>query len=420
MKANFKHIEDYIEQAENLNLLANDNLRQQAANDLQQFGFPALKTERWKYTSAKALLRSPYQLAKVTSLSKSDIEQWLLADSYHCILVNGVFSEALSDLPEGLQLEPINPTTSLLDTAQTGFSTLNILLCPRVYQLTLSGNIAKPIQMLSIAANCADETIMQHLIFDVQAEARADVLYQTIALDNASDYWRNNVCEVNIAENATFNFYQMQQESDAAKQTDYVIANQLKNSNFNHFNIDLGGQLVRHDIHTRLQAERATCIFNGLYMAHGKQHVDNHTTIEHLHRHTYSKEYYKGIVDEQAHAVFNGRVLVAQDAQKVDSAQKNANLLLSNECEIDTKPELEIYADDVKCAHGATVGQLDNSAVHYLQSRGIDVEIAKKLLTYGFANEVIETIEHNSIQQFIRNELAQWFATDQVLQELMQ
>jgi Fe-S cluster assembly protein SufD len=212
----------------------------------------------------------------------------------------------------------------------------------------------------------------------------------------------------------------LQQEASAAKHTHFMGVQQLEHSLFTSFNIDLGGQLVRNDLHTTLQAVEASCDLQGIYLLKEKQHVDNHTAINHAHAITYSNEYYKGILQDKSRAVFNGRVLVEPDAQKIDSNQKNDNLLLSADCEIDTKPELEIYADDVKCAHGATVGQLDEAAIFYLQARGITDIVARKMLTFGFAYEVAENIKQPLIHDVVKKALLNWFSSDETLQALLQ
>ena len=174
-----------------------------------------------------------------------------------------------------------------------------------------------------------------------------------------------------------------------------------KNSRLESHSIALGGALVRNDIHSQLAAEGAEIIMNGLYMTKDKQHVDNHTRVDHMKPRTYSTENYRGVLNGKSRAVFNGKVVVHPQAQKIDAQQSNANLLLSDDAEIDTKPELEIYADDVKCSHGATVGQLDKNMLFYLRSRGIDEDTARSLLTYAFADEVISKID----LQPIRNRL---------------
>ena len=183
--------------------------------------------------------------------------------------------------------------------------------------------------------------------------------------------------------------------------------------------LDIGGKLVRNDINTKSLSSNAYCQLNGLYITNHKQHVDNHTLIEHLSPHSTSSEFFKGIVDDKSRAVFNGSVIVHEGAIKTDAQQTNANLLLSSDAEIDTKPQLEIYNDDVKCAHGATIGQLDEDALFYLRSRGINEKDAKALLTFGFAKSLINTIPEATIKHKLTQLVLQKLDATQSIKEFL-
>jgi Fe-S cluster assembly protein SufD len=228
--------------------------------------------------------------------------------------------------------------------------------------------------------------------------SQATVIESYIGL-NDSDYFNNTVTEVCMKQNAHLQHYKIQQESMQAYHIGSLKITQAKDSRVESHSISLGGALVRNDIHSLLEAEGAGIRMNGLYMATGKQHVDNHTRVDHMRPHTSSHEIYRGVLNDHARGVFNGKVVVHKDAQKTDAVQSNANLLLSDNAEVDTKPELEIYADDVKCAHGATVGQLDQDMLFYLRSRSIDENTAKSLLTFAFADEVIRRINLDPIRK---------------------
>ena len=228
-------------------------------------------------------------------------------------------------------------------------------------------------------------------------QSEATLIESYVGLDDA-DYFTNAVTEISLADNAILKHYKVQQESLNAYHIGSLNAWQGKNSQLESHSVSLGGALVRNDIHSQLDAEGANIVMNGLYMTSGRQHVDNHTRVDHLKPHTYSTENYRGVLNDRSRAVFNGKVVVHKQAQKIDAHQNNANLLLSDDAEIDTKPELEIYADDVKCSHGATVGQLDENMLFYLRSRAIDEETARSLLTYAFADEVISKIEFMPIR----------------------
>ena len=225
----------------------------------------------------------------------------------------------------------------------------------------------------------------------MEANTEATLIENYIGLDDAN-YFTNTVTEVSLADGANLQHYKVQQESLNSTHIGNLNVMQQKDSRLISHSISLGGSLVRNDIHSQLAAEGASVVLNGLYMTKGKQHIDNHTRVDHLKPNTHSEENYRGVMNDNSRAVFNGKVIVHPQAQKIEAHQHNANLLLSDNAEIDTKPELEIYADDVKCSHGATVGQLDQDMLFYLRTRAIDEETAKSLLTFAFVEEVISKI----------------------------
>ena len=210
---------------------------------------------------------------------------------------------------------------------------------------------------------------------------------------NDETYFTNAVTEIVVNDNAIVDHYKLQRESMHAFHFSTLQVQQSRSSSFSTHSIALGGALVRNDVNTVLNGEGAEATLDGLYVVSGQQHVDNHTRIEHAKPHCSSRELYKGILDQKARAVFNGRIIVRPDAQKTDSKQTNKNLLLSEEALANTNPQLEIYADDVKCTHGATIGQLSADALFYMRARGIGLDTARNLLTYAFANEITNRIK---------------------------
>src|SRR5262249_35960865 len=212
-------------------------------------------------------------------------------------------------------------------------------------------------------------------------------LVETYAGRDGEVYFTNAVTEVVAGENAVLDHYKVQRESRAAFHVATTQVRQARSSNFSSHFIGLGGGLVRNEVRALLDAEGCECTVNGLYVAGGRQHADNHTVIDHARPHCASHELYKGILDGHAHGVFNGKIFVREDAQKTDAKQTNQTLLLSDDAVINTKPQLEIYADDVKCTHGATVGQLDAESLFYLRARGIGLDEARSLLIFAFAND---------------------------------
>jgi len=230
--------------------------------------------------------------------------------------------------------------------------------------------------------------------------SRATLVERYIALDDAV-YFTNAVAEIQLGNNAALDYYRVQEECAKAFHIGGVHVHQGRDSRFFAHGVSLGNALLRNDIDVRLAAGGAHCELIGIYLAAGRQHVDIHTRIDHLQPHGTSNEFYKGIIDGRGRSVFNGKVIVHPDAQKTDARQVNNNLLLSADAEVDTKPQLEIYADDVQCSHGATVGQLDADALFFLRSRGVDEAAARHLLTHAFAAEIIERVEVPALRAYL-------------------
>jgi Fe-S cluster assembly protein SufD len=218
-------------------------------------------------------------------------------------------------------------------------------------------------------------------------------------------YFTNAVTEVLLGEGAVLDFSKLECESDAAFHVATTEVSQRRDSSFTSHSISLGGALARHDLNVRLDAEGAGCTLNGLFIGSGTQHLDNHTLIDHAKPHGTSRELYKGIMDGQSRGIFNGKIIVRSDAQKTDAMQTNKNLLLSKEAIVNSKPALEIFANDVKCRHGSTIGQLDDAAMFYLRSRGIEEKEARDLLVYAFASDVASRIRVAPLRAFVEAQL---------------
>jgi len=228
--------------------------------------------------------------------------------------------------------------------------------------------------------------------------SKATVIESYISLGD-SHYFTNAVTEVKVDDGATLAHYKIQRESQRAFHVHTIDARQMRDSHYVSFSFATGGALSRTNIYTNLDGEGCGATLNGLYMADGEQHVDHQTNIVHAQPNCFSREIYKGILSGSAHGVFNGKVYVHPIAQKTDGKQTNNNLLLSEHARIDTKPQLEIFADDVRCTHGATVGRLDEMALFYMKSRGVSADKARRLLTYAFAADVLETIEVEAVRK---------------------
>jgi Fe-S cluster assembly protein SufD len=232
----------------------------------------------------------------------------------------------------------------------------------------------------------------------------------------AEVYFSNVVTEAVVGQNSVLSHYMIEQESKQAFNVSTLRVEQGRSSNVASHTVLLGGALVRNNVHPVLAGEGSECLINGLFMGTGRQHMDNFMRVEHASPHCDSRQFYQGILDGRSHGVFSGRIIVHKDAQKTDAKQTNNNLLLSQEAQIDTKPQLEIYADDVKCTHGATIGQIDEDAIFYLRSRGIAEDAARAMLLFGFANESLERMKIESIRQHLKTLVAQWLPEGKLLE----
>jgi Fe-S cluster assembly protein SufD len=262
--------------------------------------------------------------------------------------------------------------------------------------------LEKPLQLLHIVSETNTLAATRNIIV-LDTNAQAQIIESFVSIDNFN-YLTATVNEVFLAENAKLNWYKVQVESENASHFGGTYTKQSNNSYFEHYNIALGALLARNDVHNDLK-NGAECELNGLTVVAKKQHCDNHTRIIHAEPNGISREYYKSIADNRARAVFQGLIVIEEQAQKIKSSMNNRNLLLSNDAEIDTKPAISCYADDVQCSHGVTIGQLSEQSIFYLQSRGIDIESARNILTFAFANEMVDKISIESLKMVLQKEL---------------
>lgn len=395
-------------------------LEEQRLKALSQFseqGFPSSHEEEWRYTNVSAIEKKKFSPTINKTKNLVDIE-WLklyqLQEAWSVVLVDGHFSAELSsleDLPvdvlvmgmaDALQKLPetlenyINQSVNIDENSFIAFNTAwftdGLFVSVNAKRI-----LEKPIQVLHVATQqdvlAATRTV---IILDKMAEA--SIIETYVGYDNA--YLSSTVTEVFVGQNAHLTLYKMQCESEKAYHFGGIYVKQDRDAHFTHHNFAFGALLARSDIHTDLD-HASECELNGLYLGVKRQHIDSHTRISHIKPHGISRELYKGVLGDRARGVFQGRVIVAKDAQQTDSQMNNRNLLLSDDAEADSKPQLEIYADDVKCGHGVTVGQLDEKSIFYLQSRCIDEEVARNILTFAFANEMVDRIKIKVLHEMI-------------------
>ena len=396
-------------------------LRESALERFEQIGLPTTDVEDWKYTNVAPIARSafaPVAPDSPSELSADDVEAFIAPEAAsRLVFVNGVYRAEFSSteqLPAGVVVTDL---TSALngehefdmrshlarptETAMDGFNALNaaFLGSGALVYLPKGAQVARPIQLLFLAAPAPHPAAIFPRVLVVAERESAATIIESYASIEESTSFTNAVVEVFVGENARVTHYKVQRESERAFHIATTNAELERSGAYDLTTITLGAQLSRHGINVKLAHEGAECWVDGLYLVGTGQHADTHSLIDHISPHCTSHQLYKGILDGKSRAVFNGKVFVHRDAQKTDAQQSNKNLLLSNEARVDTKPQLEIYADDVKCAHGATVGQLEEEELFYLISRGLHTDLARNLLTYGFAEELVEKIKIESIKR---------------------
>jgi Fe-S cluster assembly protein SufD len=407
-------------------------IRKAAISRFAELGFPTTQHEEWKYTSVAPIVKVPFMTAdnQPGGLTKESLSLHTLGQAAcaQLVFVNGRYSPALSSigsLPDGVKAGSLATALSADPAAvepylarHAGyqghpFVALNTAFIQDGAFVSIpKGKVVEtPIHLLFVSTQDRPASTELSAGFDSAQDRRGTatvshprnlilagddsqtmIVESYIGLNNAL-YFTNVVTEIVAGENAVVAHYKLQRESEEAFHISTVQASLSRSSNFSSHSIDLGGALVRNDVNAILDGQGIECVLDGLYMVAGRQHVDNHTRIDHVKPHCRSRELYKGVLGGRSKGVFNGKIYVHKDAQKTDAKQTNKNLLLSEDAVINTKPQLEIYADDVKCTHGTTIGQLDQEAIFYLRSRGIDLEAARGLLTYAFASEMIGRIK---------------------------
>ena len=389
------------------------DLRTTAIARFESLGFPNMKQEAWRFTSVAPIADGSFELAKPPARvpTLDEIRPFLLLEAGpRLVFVDGFFQRSLSTpLLDGVAslADVVSSRQDLVQrhlgkyaaTQDRPFSALNTAFVNdgAFVHVPAKAAIAEPIQLLFLASGGGgggDKPVVAHPrnLVVLEREARASVV-ETYASLQPGAYWTNGVTEIVAAEGARVDYHRVQRESPKAYHVATTQTHQDRDSVVNVHTVAFGSVLARHDISAVMAGPGGTLILNGLYLLDGAQHADHHTTIDHAADHCESHEYFNGVLDGKSRGVFTGRIVVRPGAQKTDSKQTNNNLLLSTEAHADSQPQLEIYADDVKCTHGSTVGPLDPRALFYLESRGIGAREARRLLTYGFAAEILGRME---------------------------
>ncbi|MBI4367878.1 MAG: Fe-S cluster assembly protein SufD [Candidatus Omnitrophica bacterium] len=393
--------------------------QREAIGRFAKLGFPTTREEAWKYTNVTPIAETSFRLPSLQpqiELSNDQISPFLFGQQnwHRLVFLNGSFVPRLSRAPSGngvkvCSLKAVFRSESRLIEPYLGqligrdadaFAALNTAFLEdgALVYLPEGAMIENPIHLIFISHAEAAGIVSHPRVLIVGAGNSKATVVESYVSRGGGHSFTNAVTEIALGEDAALHYYRLQQKNGNSFHIGTTQVEQNKGSHFLSFSISFGAKISRHNLNVNLAAEGSECTLNGLYLTSGDQHIDNATFVHHPKPHGTSHQLYKGILTGQSTAVFSGRVLVRQDAQKTDAHQVNKNLLLSEQATVDTKPQLEILADDVKCTHGAAVGQLEEEALFYFETRGISREKARKLLAYGFANEVIGTVQLDPIR----------------------
>ncbi|MFL9837837.1 Fe-S cluster assembly protein SufD [Flavobacterium sp. ST-75] len=402
------------------------NIRTEAIKNFENKGFPTKKEEAWKYTSLNAVLKNDFSVfpKQENALSYAEVKKYFLheIDSYKVVFIDGIFSSFLSSTThEGLDVclmssaltkpkykEVIDTYFNKIANKDESLTSLNTAFAHEGAFINIPKNkIAdKPIEIISFSTgNEAALMVQPRNLVIVGKNAQVQIIERHQSL-NSNPVLTNSVTEIFAHENANVDYYKIQNDVLTANLIDNTYISQKRDSNVSVHTFSFGGNITRNNLNFYHEGENIDSTLKGITIISGKQHVDHYTLVNHAQPNCESHQNYKGIFDGSSTGVFNGKIYVEKIAQKTDAFQQNNNVLLSDKATINAKPQLEIFADDVKCSHGCTIGQLDEDAMFYMQSRGIPQKEAKALLMYAFSNEVIESIRITELKNRINKIIA--------------
>jgi Fe-S cluster assembly protein SufD len=412
-------------------------VRRAAVARLADIGFPTVHDEDWRFTNLAPIVRTAFQPATgaAATVDAGSLAPFVFAgcDCTRLVFVNGQFAPGLSTsplMPAGVRARSLAQTLAddraalephlarHEDFQQEAFSALNTaFLADGAFVSVPRGRVVEqPIHILyvTVPGSVPVATHPRTLIVTGD-DSQVSVVEDFVSLGDG-EHLSNAVTELVVGDGSVVSHYLVQRESRQAFHVSTLRGRQGRSSSLTSHTVLLGSALTRRNIHPVLAGEGGECLINGLFMTNGRQHADNYMKVEHVSPHCQSRQVYKGILDGQSHGVFHGRIIVHKDAQKTDAKQTNMNLLLSEDAQIDTKPQLEIYADDVKCTHGATVGQIDEEAIFYLRSRGLAEASARALLLYAFAGDMLQRMKVEPVRRHLERLVTQWVPQGNLLE----
>ncbi len=404
-------------------LFGKPELRDLAIESFSKLGIPGRKHEEYRYLNMDLALKADFSFGSDKAISDGGISKLsFLAEAIVVVIINGKFSESTShikDLPKGLTICSLSEASkkyisvfdthfsSYADVASDSFIAMNAALSKDGVFLYVEKNtvIEKPVHIIHVGS--ADENAILNFrnLIIAEENAQLTVVESYSVLATQSKLFNNTLTEIVVSENAHVDHYKVQDEGDSGNSVNTTQVIQKKSSVFNTHTFTLSGSLVRNNLNIVLDAEHIESHLNGLYLTSGTQIIDNHTLVDHRKPNCNSNELYKGIIEDKSSATFNGKIYVRKDAQKTNAFQSNKNILLSDDGTINTKPQLEIYADDVKCSHGTSTGKLDEEKIFYLRARGLSESTAKKMLMHAFASEVVDTVKIEELRDYIEAQI---------------
>jgi len=423
-----QQLESYLESFSEFEKLATGHdlpwlwrLRQDAFARFCEVGFPTTHDEDWRFTNVSAIAQTAFRLTRNgrARLSQQELEPYRITGvACQLVFLNGRFARELSslgNLPDGVKVNSFageisgNPGAieshcgRYLDMRRDAFCALNTAFVEDgAYVHIPRGTLVEEPICLLFVSTADDAPSMSHPrnLIVAEEDSQATFVEDYVSLNGAVVFC-NTVTELVASDHTVLSHYMIEREHKEAFNISTLRIQQGRSANVVSHSVLMGGALVRNNVHPVLAGEGGECMINGLFIGNGHQHLDNYMLVEHASPHCGSRQFYNGILDGHAHGVFHGRIIVHKDAQKTDAKQTNRNLLLSDDAQIDTKPQLEIYADDVKCTHGATIGQIEADALFYLRSRGIDEVSARKLLLFAFASECLDRMKQGPVRRHV-------------------
>ena len=391
------------------------SLRKDAFEKFFKTGFPTQKWENWQYTNLSTLVTEPFRLSEIPDAPKfsPEIKPYEIENINTIVIYNGHYQKAISTVPDGVQLlsslEYFEKNSNAIESLEDSpFDHLNTAFMDSGMSFVISPdtNVEIPVRILFISNG--EESIMSNPRIYLDMGDSSSFTFIEHHVGDAASFFQNASFFASIGVNASLDHIRIQSNSTTTQNMGNLKVKQETDSQYAFTQFTDGSKMGRTNINVHLNGQGANCALNGLALSHGKQHLSNHIIVKHKVPHCTSSQLFKSVLREKSSGTFNGRTIVQKNAQKTDASQSNKNLLLSKDALMNSNPQLEIHADDVRCTHGSTTGELDADSLFYLRSRGLDLRMAKSLLVRGFATECFDTIKNEKVRSFIMKRFNNW------------